>query len=283
MVNPFYWVTLPLALMASAQTGSSRTLEDVAYGTTGGVSLRMDAHIPPGGAPHPAVILVHGGGWIAGDRRFNLQPLFRPLEDAGFAWFSISYRLAKDITQFGAATEDVRLAVRHVKVNAARYNIDPDRVALLGESAGAQLASMAALNGGESLRAVVLIYGPSDLELMARTSPNVPDGLRQAVQGTPWAELLLAGLRRLSPINYVRAGIPPFLLIHGTADRIVPFEQSKLMCERIRGVGGACDLYAVTGEGHGLRRWSEAGTGAAYKKYLVDWLGAQIKRVSTAD
>ncbi len=128
--------------------------EDIEYSRPGGVSLRMDAHIPEGHGPFPAVIIVHGGAWVSGDRRANVHPLFQPLQDAGFAWFSISYRLATDIAQFGAGIVDVEEAVRYVKQHAAEYNIDPDRIALVGESAGAQLASMAALAPGTGVKAV---------------------------------------------------------------------------------------------------------------------------------
>ena len=96
---------------------------------------------------------------------WNVQPLFQPLTDAGFAWFSISYRLATDISQFGAAVSDVREAIRFVKSHAADYHIDPEKIALIGESAGGQLAEMAVLRGGPdtSVKAVVALYTPSDL------------------------------------------------------------------------------------------------------------------------
>ena len=118
-------------LMATLPAAASLT--DVEYGRADGISLRMDAQIPPGPGPSPAVILVHGGGWVGGSRTWNVSPLFEPLNQAGFAWFSISYRLAKDFFHFGVAVADVRHAVHHVRSHASEYNIDPARIALLGD------------------------------------------------------------------------------------------------------------------------------------------------------
>src|SRR3954467_4411695 len=174
-------VTMAILFSAAAQAA---LLSDVEYGRVDQASLRMDVRTPPGQGPFAALILVHGGGWVRGDRTWNMAPLFEPLAYAGFATFSISYRLATDFFQFGAAIDDVRLAVRHVRENAARYNIDPHRIALVGESAGGHLAAMAALLDPGSVQAVVGLYTPVDLELLARTSPVVPEQIRNALEGS---------------------------------------------------------------------------------------------------
>ena len=104
-------------------TTYAEDLKDIEYGRAGKVSLRFDAHIPNGPGPFAAVIMVHGGAWVTGDRTNNVQPLFQPLSDAGLAWFSISYRLAADVArnpigaamQMGTAESDVRKAVAFVK------------------------------------------------------------------------------------------------------------------------------------------------------------------------
>lgn len=272
-------------------TGTS--MNDVEYSRAGMTPLLLDGYIPPGSGPFPAVILVHGGGWVTGDRRISVQPLFQPLAQAGFAWFSISYRLATDIHKkpqdnllqngassllmMGTAVDDVRHAIRFVKNHASDYRIDPSRIALLGESAGGQLVSMAALrpDPDTSVRAVVAFYSPSDLALLAQTSERVPDSLRQAVKGSPWETLLLGGLRELSPVTWVRKDAPPFLLIHGTADTLVPFAQSTEMCNRLVAVGGVCRVYPVRGVGHGLRWW-ESDSQTAYKRMMIDWLEQQL-------
>jgi acetyl esterase len=262
--------------MISATHAQAELRQNIEYGRAGNVSLRLDASVPPGPGPFPAAIIVHGGGWVSGDRHYSVQPLFRPLTDAGFAWFSISYRLAENAAFFGQAVGDVEQAIRYVRAHASEYNVDPARIALVGESAGAQLASMAALGReGRNIKAVVSLYGPSDLVTLARTSKQIPESLRRSVQGTPFENLLLGGLAQLSPINHVSAEMPPFLLIHGTSDSLVPFAQSINFCDKARQAGGACEIYPVNGGGHGIRWWeSEHLTG--YKQHMVEWLERQL-------
>ncbi|HZU24604.1 MAG TPA: alpha/beta hydrolase [Bryobacteraceae bacterium] len=250
--------------------------QNIEYGRAAGVSLRLDASIPPGPGPFPAAIIVHGGGWVSGDRHYSVQPLFRPLASAGFAWFSISYRLANNVAVFGDAVHDVEQAIRYVHDHAAEYNVDPDRIALIGESAGAQLAAMAALGTERrEVKAVVSLYGPTDLVTLARESKQIPESLRKSVVGTPFESLLLGGLAQLSPINHVSADMPPFLLIHGTADTLVPFQQSVEFCNKAREAGGSCELYPVSGGGHGIRWW-ESDHLTAYKQHMVAWLEKEL-------
>jgi acetyl esterase/lipase len=232
------------------------------------------------------VILVHGGAWVSGDRRRSVAPLFQPLTDDGFAWFSISYRLANmmepkstptiaaSAALLGGAVDDVRAAVAFVHAHAAEYNVDPHRIALIGESAGAQLSAMAALKPARNgeVQAVVGFYCPSDLVGLIQTMPMIPESIRRAVKGTPFETMLTAYLRELSPINWVRDEAPPFLLIHGTADTVVPFQQSVNMCAALTKAGSTCDVYPVNGAGHGLRWWEGVDRLTTYKRYMIRWL-----------
>lgn len=272
--------TLMTTTTLFAGTGTVR--RGIEYGQAGNTRLLMDSYVPHGEGPFPAVVIVHGGAWITGDRRLSVEPLFQPLSDAGFAWFSISYRLANEAMMFGAAIQDVEAAVLYIRSHASEYDVDPGRIALAGESAGAQLASMAALSPELKgmVKGVVALYSPSDLVSLAKTSDRVPPELRRAVEGTPWAEFLLGGLRRLSPLYNVRPDMPPFLLIHGTADSLVPFEQSERMCARMREAGASCDVYPVKGGGHGIRWWEHSSTLTAYKKVMVDWLDKLFSKLS---
>src|SRR5581483_3525050 len=199
--------------------------------------------------------------------------------DAGFAWFSISYRLMTDVTQFGIAVEDVEAAIRFVRSHAAEYRVDPNRIALIGESAGGQLAAMAALNQAPDLKvsAVVALYTPSDLLALAKNSGYVPQWVRDNLQGSALSWIIAARLKDLSPIEHVRCDMPPFLLIHGTADPLVPYSQSQAMCERMRSAGATCDLYAVPGAGHGIRWWEPSPEfSQGYKQEMVRWLRGQL-------
>ena len=255
--------------------------KDIEYSQAGNVSLKMDAHIPDGKGPFASAIIVHGGAWVAGDRVNNVKPLFEPLEKAGFAWFSISYRLAGDVTKnpigmamkLGAAQGDVRRAVAFVKEHAAEYRVDPNRIALIGESAGGQLAAMAGLrpDADGAVAAVVAFYTPSDLAMLARTTALIPDNVRDAIKGKMIDNLLMAGLGEFSPINAVSKSAPPFLLIHGTDDNVVPIAQSERFCEKLRDSGGGCELYRVNEGGHGMRAW-EVYKLTDYKTRMVRWL-----------
>lgn len=269
---------LPLACLTLTSFAAT-THRNIEYGRVGDVALLLDAHIPEGPGPHPAVILVHGGAWISGDRARNVAPLFEPLERAGFAWFSISYRLASDIMLLGTAIDDVQEAVRFVRSNAAQFRVDPNRIALAGESAGGQLASMVAARGAKdrssAVNAVVALYTPSDLVSLAQSSPLVPGRLRDAVKGTPMESLLLGFLRTLSPAANVSSDMPPFLLIHGTADSLVPYAQSVSFCQKLQASGSTCELYAVTGGEHGMRSWRSLAANA-YKDYMMQWLRSHL-------
>jgi len=263
-------LVLILSTAAFANTGGVSTHSGIEYTRAAGIPLCMDAAIPAGSGPFPAAIIVHGGAWVRGDRRIDVQPLFQPLTQAGFAWFSISYRLMTDATQFGVAVQDVEAAIRFVKSHAAEYRVDPNRIALIGESAGGQLAAMAALDEAPDLkvRGVVALYAPTDLLSLAKSSTYVPQWVRDNLTGSAFAWLINARLKQLSPIEHVRRDMPPFLLIHGTADPLVPFAQSRAMCDRMTAAGASCELYPVQGAGHGIRWWQSQ----AYKHEIVRWL-----------
>src|ERR1700733_3715533 len=151
-MQAFQWA-LPLFLIGSINVtaAGAEILKNIEFSRVEGVSLRLDASIPDGAGPFSAAIIVHGGGWVRGDRRIDVAPLFQPLTDAGIAWFSIDYRLASDPLRFGIAAYDVEAAIRFVREHAGEYRVDPERIALIGESAGGHLASLAALKGGAAL------------------------------------------------------------------------------------------------------------------------------------
>ena len=244
----------------------------IEYANPDGESLRLDAYLPSGKGPFPALVIVHGGGWIGGHREYSVAPLFEPLTKAGFACFSISYRLASDFFQFGVAVDDVSSAVRFVRARAEDFKVDVSRIALLGESAGAHLASLSAMRDPKSVAAVVALYSPSDLESLALTTASIPEQVRQAANAIGVGPLILTHLRSLSPIQHVRSGLPPFLLMHGTSDSVVPFEQSVRLQEKLKAAGVDCELVAVKGGGHGIRGWERSPAHARYQAELIGWL-----------
>jgi acetyl esterase len=267
-----------IGLIASTMVSSGLAAEirkDVEYARAEGMSLQLDASIPDGTGPFAAAVVVHGGGWVRGDRRIDVAPILPPLADADIAWFSISYRLATDPLHFGVAIDDVVAAVRFVRDHAAEYRIDPDRIALVGESAGGQLAAMAALS--VPVKAVVGLYAPTDLVALLDGSGLIPAQIRRQFQGTPLEALLRGRLKQLSPVANVRRDMPPFLLIHGTADPLVPFDQSRAMCDTMTAAGASCEVFPVRGAGHGVRWWEgDRDMSEPYKQKMVRWLTAQL-------
>ena len=275
-------------LIACGSLAGARALQDVEFGQAAGERLLLDAYIPDGTGPFAAAIIVHGGAWVAGDKRGTVQPLFQPLSQGTFAWFSINYRLVRgndpaslispaSIAALTGAIDDVRAATEFVRAHAAEYSIDPRRIVLIGESAGAHLVSMAALrpNPAGNVRAVVAFYSPSDLIDLVENSGRIPAALRQAVKGSPFEAILTAGLRDLSPRRWVTQDSPPFLLIHGTADMLVPIQQSVDMCAAFAASGAACELYRVDGAGHGMQWWNASQN--AYKQRMMTWLSETLR------
>ncbi|MGH9455847.1 MAG: alpha/beta hydrolase fold domain-containing protein, partial [Terriglobia bacterium] len=137
--------------------------KDIPYSRPGGRDLLMDAFIPEGKGPFPTVIIMHGGGWEAGDKVTYVSPVFEPLAHAGFAWFSIDYRLTPYV-RVPDQLEDLRAAIRFVRQHAAWFHIDPQRLAILGESASGHLVAQVASEpcDGCNVQAVVSFYGVYD-------------------------------------------------------------------------------------------------------------------------
>ncbi len=278
-----------LLLAGSAFAGLTT---DIEFAKAGDVSLTLDASIPEGPGPFPAVIIVHGGGWRNGDKQTFVKPLFEPLTKAGFAWFTINYRLAPAY-RFPAPVEDVENAIRYVQSHAREYKVDLKRLALTGESAGGHLVSFVGARDGAKLklRAVVPFYAPNDLEAMI-TGPDKTEGGGPAIRGllnfTEPDAAAIRKLREASPVTYVKKGMPPFLLIHGTKDMTVPFRQATLMCDKIKQAGSSCELFPVEGGAHGVGNWERDPALQEYKVRIeliseieFDWDDGNKKHLAT--
>ena len=269
--------TPPLADSTPPCPPPARFERDVEYSRPGGESLRLDICTPPGKGPFPAALLVHGGGWTSGDRTQAARALVRPLTGASIAWLAVSYRLAPRHV-YPAPVDDVLAAVRWTRKNARRLHIDAERLALVGESAGGHLVADAAVRAGDDARvaAVVPFFAPVDLESDTDRRGGLSVSMRALFGRTDLDEAARQALRDGSPIRRVHKGLPPFLLLHGTADMSVPYEQSvrfqKALCE----AGVTCDLITVPDGTHGTREWDERLPG--YADQVVAWLAARIGR-----
>ena len=277
-MNAFLRTCVCLLLTTSAGLCAAADFTDVEFKYVDGVSLKFDAHIPDGRGPFPAAILVHGGGWVAGDKQQYITYLFQPLSDARFAWFTINYRLAPRYV-FPAQAEDVESAIQYIRASATKYKIDAQHIALIGESAGGHLVSyVGARNRAESrVSAVVSMYGIHDFIAASIAWKPLPNELLELF-GIEAVDAETAPiLMRASPVTHIGREMPPFLLIHGSKDEDVPYQQSVEMCDQMKKAGAHCDLITIKGAPHGMDHWESHPEFLWYKKALVEWLTKTFK------
>jgi acetyl esterase/lipase len=197
----------------------------------------------------PLIIWLCGGAWMDMDVNVHL-PNFSDLARRGYVIASVGYRLSHE-AKYPAQLEDILAAIDFLRQNAGRYQIDPSRIGVMGESAGGHLASMVGVSA--PVQAVCAWYAPVDLDTGKRP---LPPGLPPGSIGPH--QLLLgmsnqpdeAALRRACPLSFLSAKTPPFLLLHGSADETVPASESELFHDRLEQNGTPVDFYRVEGAGH---------------------------------
>ncbi len=236
-----------------------QTLTDVTYCSPGGQSQNMDLYIPDSGGPWPVFLYVHGGGWDKGDKAEGAG--WKYLNDQGFLVVSINYRLSTYNVKFPAMIEDVKCAVRYLRAHAGEYKLDPQRIGVLGASAGAHLAALlgtsdqsAGWDVGEYLdqssrvQAVITIAVFSDLSRafpsamltdMYLTFGEFP-GTASTVNTTA------------SPVTYVTPDDPPFLILHGEKDGLAPVEQAHILDDALIKAGVPVTMVLVKNGEHNL-------------------------------
>lgn len=270
-----YRLVYSFVLAAALATAGGVFKENIEFATVDdGEKLTLDAWVPDGPGPFPAVIVVHGGGFVNGDKQTYVKPLFEPLRNSGFAWFTINYRLAPKV-HFPVPQQDLGRAIKWVKANAKQYKVDVSKIALMGESAGASIVSYVAVRPGpgEEVSAVVSLYGVNDWTQRSKQRDGLGANLSKLL-GLP-QELTpstLEKLKEISPITYLSKNTPPFYLIHGTRDFQVPYDQSVLMCEEMKAVGASCELLTLPGGGHGMAGWEKMPGILHYKEKMIQWL-----------
>ncbi|TAK10667.1 MAG: alpha/beta hydrolase [Anaerolineae bacterium] len=233
-------------------------VKNVPYCTGSGQSLLMDVYYPPHpDSGWPAVVIIHGGLWMSGDKSNDVALRFAPaLLDAGFLVVSVNYRLAPQYP-YPAQLYDVKCAVRHLRANAAEYNIDPERIAALGHSSGGHIAAMlgvtghrAALDGGTQFNDVSSGVGAVvDVSGISNPTYYCSDSTAQQVFAAANCQDY-AILNEANPALYLSDQTPPFLLIHGTADQAVPIRFSEYMEEKLLEAGLPVLFFRVQDAGH---------------------------------
>lgn len=242
--------------------------KDVVYARIGDQTLSLDIYRPETDQWPPVVLYLHGGGWAVGDKSDGSSERLEAMTWNGVAVASANYRLTS-VATYPAQIHDVKAAVRWLRANGAQRQLAVDRVAIWGASAGAYLASMVGLSAGDPLlegavgdhgdqssvvQAVVSWFGPSDLVQTSRRT-----WLETRILGVPFENALFAletiapnnsDVRRGSPINRVGPNAPPFLIAHGSLDRIVAESEGRALHDAL--VRNGCDVTMIIlgGAGH---------------------------------
>jgi acetyl esterase/lipase len=195
----------------------------------------------------PGIIVIHGGGWIQGDKEGMLESFCLPFVRHGFVVANVEYRLAK-AAPAPAAVTDVLQAAKWFHDHAAKYKVDPNRILVSGASAGGHLALMVGMTPGIKVAGVIDFFGIVDVADQL-AGPNARD---YAAQWIPEQANRLDLARQMSPLTYVRKGLPPILALHGDSDPLVPYEQSVNLIKALRSAGGDAELITVPGAKHGF-------------------------------
>ena len=237
---------------------------DVVYASYGPRQMHLDMYLPKdSNGPFPAVVWVHGGGWQGGDKtRFRRQAAL--LAAKGFACACIEYRLSGE-AKFPAAIHDVKASVRWLRAHAAEYKINRDKIGAAGGSAGGHLVCLLGTTGGvrdlegnggnaeysSAVQAVVGLYPAADLVKTGKRDPQSAAGSLYLFLGKTYAAApeLWA---KASPLTYVGKDDPPFLLMHGDQDKLVPYEQSVALADKLKAAGVQTDLFVAPGAPHGF-------------------------------
>ncbi len=248
---------------------------DVAFATPVGFRpLMLDLVLPTGKGPFPLVVFIHGGAWLSGhpnvaNATYRKLDYVNKMLEAGFAVSSIAYRFTSE-GPFPMQLHDCKSAIRFLRNRADIFNIDPNRIAAMGDSAGGHLASLVGLTndnpklegsvgdrtGSSAVQAVINWFGPAELLTMEEQSigkglgsKNAPDSAESRLVGGTLQDYQEAAVAA-SPITYVNAKAPPFLIQHGKADRLVSYKQSENLAVSLKNAGRDVTLNLIEDADH---------------------------------
>lgn len=270
----FAWLGV-LAGLSCSPRSEALVADDVAYGPD---SLqRMDLHFVEGrDASTPLVVLVHGGGWVAGDKR-DADFMRRALVAHGINVVNVNYRLGSAAVHYSEMMADLGAAIDFLRAHAREWGVRSSRLVLWGGSAGAHLALLYAYayDDDDAVSLVATLGAPTCLDTFASmrgARPRDVEGLLPIITGKPWChdETRLDEAYRLASPYYAPHPVPT-LLVHGGADDIVPVEQSRLLYRRLQQEGVPCRLIVLTGAGHGGEN-APAEESEALNDTLLEWI-----------
>lgn len=277
---------------AAAQTDDVEIQEDVRYTAPGELRLTLDAYLPPGEGPFPAVVVIPGGGWSRATKDLPaLIELSTTLAQNGFATFAIDYRVSLR-APYPAAVEDVQTAISWIRDNAATFRVSPDRIGAIGHSAGGHLAALAAtlgqgpLDQGARIAAAVSMSGPMDLEPLLDAEGEVLEAVQTFLDCPVIDEGCVQRARAASPVNHVDPSDAPIQLFNST-EEMIPAEQATSMAEALESAGVPHQLTLIPGDRHAYLDVNQPLTPQgtvlqSVQMFLADRLGGEVPTPITA-
>lgn len=255
----------------------------VTYKEVGGTKLMMDVYSPEGVKPGaPGVVVIHGGAWTSGNRT-QMAALCQAMADQGLVAATVSYRLGP-ASKWPAMIEDVQDAVRFLRNNATKYNVDPKRVGAAGASAGGHLSLLLGTTDGwpngnstgktsSKVSAVLNLFGPFDVS--HDFNPLISNMLAQQLLGKK-IEDSAEDIKNFSPATYVTRDDAPVFTVQGKADTLVPFRQAERLDTALKAVGVSHTLRMIEGMLHGIDPAKKEQMGAVSDG--VAWLKATLSK-----
>ncbi|HZS07458.1 MAG TPA: alpha/beta hydrolase [Blastocatellia bacterium] len=230
---------------------------DIVYRRVNGIELSLDAYVQKKGTRRPAVVIIHGGGFTSGSRVAFTGQFQEMLARAGYNWFSVDYRLG-GLKRYADALDDVKAALAFIRCHADEFRTDHDRIAVLGEDTGGQLAALLAAEKPAGVKAAVLIGGVYEPRELKRFRGEADEDM----------------LARASVFSHVVRGMPDMLIVHGAADIEVPPDQARRYPAALQRAGVSCDYLLVAGAIHRPENWRPEQWG--YKAKVVTWLNKKL-------
>ncbi len=274
--------------------GAFSTTTNLEYARIDSTPMMLDLRIPDGSGPWPVIVYLHSGAWVTGARTGG--PAIRQAS-RGYAVASIDYPLAPEFV-WPAQIEACKAAVRWLRANAARYQLDPERIGVFGTSAGGHLAAVLGTSGdvpnlegvelgnpqySSRVKAVIDLYGPTDLLKieeqklpcygpLSANSPYMPPSL---LMGCPIQQCMDKTMTA-SPMTYISHDDPPFLIVQGMLDCLVPWQQSQELYDALRANGTPVQLYLLPTAQHADSQFSDQEHAQIVSDFLDQYLRGPI-------
>ena len=255
-----------IAWAGQAEQFQMTILRDLEYVPSGHARQKLDLYLPNEVGPRvkwPLLVWIHGGAWLSGSKE---RPAALSFVAKGYAVASINYRLSQHAI-FPAQIEDCKAAIRWLRAGAGKYGYDPNHIGVWGASAGGHLVALLGATGdvtefdvgpnagvSSRVQAVCDFFGPTDFTKMS----SFPSTMQHDAADSPESKLIGGPVQqnkdkvqRANPILYVTKDDPPFLIVHGDKDPLVPHNQSEILLDALKKAGVEATLYTVAGGGHG--------------------------------